>query len=88
MQLKQKINIALINKEEYGWIGRTRLAGKCFDSVVRLLSGVFQYFMYIYVESVEVFLCFVFFRYDLLFYGYNETISFALSVQLDSQLKS
>ena len=52
MQLKQKINIALINKEEYGWIGRTRLAGKCSDSVVRLLSGVFPYFMYIYVESV------------------------------------
>ena len=79
MQLKQKINIALISKEEYGWIGRTRLAGKCSDSVVRL---------HIYVESVEVFLCFVFFRYGLLFYGYNETISFALSVQLDSQLKS
>ena len=38
---KQKISMALIRKEDFGWTGRARLAGKKFDSIVSLVSRVF-----------------------------------------------
>ena len=43
-------------KEDVGWIGRATFASKYFDPVLRVLSKVFQYFEYMYLEYLKLFL--------------------------------
>ena len=41
--LLSKKNMRFVIKEDAGWYGRAGFAGKLFDSVVRVVSRVFQW---------------------------------------------